>query len=297
MRSWLEWRIALLAFALASRARGETTFYQARVAPIIDRHCVACHGPEKQKAKLRLDSFAAMMRGAESGEVLKPGDVKGSELFRRITLPADDDEVMPSDGKPRLSREEIKNLELWIAGGASATKVVAEFPEAPALNQVPAGAAPLAPDWRPRAAEVAALAHSLGVRLVARSQVPTDGLVLRTASAPGRCDDVTLAKLAPVAQFITEAELARTRVTDAGLASLVACENLRTLDLTRTAVTSRGVAGLARLLNLEALNLTDTGVDDSGVAPLRALPGLQHLWLFGTRVTVERADQASANPK
>ena len=57
---------ALFALAAAVTARAETTFYQARVAPILDRHCVSCHGPEKQKAKLRLDSFEAVMRGAES---------------------------------------------------------------------------------------------------------------------------------------------------------------------------------------------------------------------------------------
>ena len=92
-------RLVAASFALAAAvtARAETTFYQARVAPILDRHCVSCHGPEKQKAKLRLDSFEAVLRGAESGVMVKPGDPRGSELFRRITLPATDDEVMPSD--------------------------------------------------------------------------------------------------------------------------------------------------------------------------------------------------------
>ena len=38
-----------------------------------------------------------------------------------------------------------------------------------------------------------------------------------------------LAKLAPVADLIVEAELARTKITDAGLAALAACANLRTI--------------------------------------------------------------------
>ena len=213
-------------FAAVSAVRGETTFFQARIAPIFDQHCVACHGAEKQKGKLRLDSFAAVMKGAESGGVVTPGDCKGSELFRRITLPAADEEVMPNGGKPLLSRDEIKTIELWIVGGASATKVVADFPGAPALSRPKTTVTALAPDWRPRATEIVALERSLGVRLVARSQVATDGLLLRTASAPGRCDDSTLRKLAPLAAYIVEAELTRTGVTDAGLA-LLACRRHR----------------------------------------------------------------------
>ena len=276
---------ASFALAAAVGARGETTFYQARIAPILDRHCVSCHGPEKQKAKLRLDSFEAVLRGAESGVIVKPGDARGSELFRRITLPASDDEVMPTDGKPLLSKDEIRNIELWIAGGASATKVVADFPGAPPLSRFKPAEPARAPDWRPQATEIAALEAKLQVRLVPRSQVPTDGLVLRTASSPGRCDDAVLAALAPVAPLIVEAELARTRVTDAGVAALAGWENLRVVDLTRTAVTSAGLAPLARLRLLENLNLTDTAVDDTGVSALRTVPSLRRLWLHGTKVT------------
>jgi mono/diheme cytochrome c family protein len=281
------WRLVAASFALATAvtARAETTFYQARIAPILDRHCVSCHGPEKQKAKLRLDSFEAILRGAESGVMVKPGDPRGSELFRRIMLPATDDEVMPSDGKPLLSKDEIRNIELWIAGGASASKVVADFPGAPPLSRFKPAEPARAPDWRPRAGEIAALEAKFHVRLIPRSQVPTDGLVLRTASSPGRCDDAVLAALAPVAPLIVEAELARTRVTDTGLAVLAGWENLRVVDLTRTAVTSAGLAPLARHRTLETLNLTDTAVDDAGVASLRTVPSLRRLWLHGTKVT------------
>ena len=80
--------------------------------------------------------------------------------------------------------------------------------------------------------QIAALEKSLGVRLVPRSRLATDGLVLRTASAPSRATDAALAQLAPIADLIVEAELARTKVTDAGLATLATFTNLRTLDLT-----------------------------------------------------------------
>jgi len=264
----------------------EPTFYAARVALVLDRHCVVCHGPEKKKAGLRLDSFENLMAGAESGSIVKPGDLKGSELHRRITLPASDEEVMPSDGKPLLSADEIKIIALWIESGASATKPLADFPHAPALRPTKAAPVALAPDWREKAAEIAALEKKLGVKLVPRSQVPTDGLILRSASAPQRCTDQVLAELAPVARFLVDAELARTPVSDAGLKTLAGWKNLRSIDLTRTKVTSGGLAALAGLKQLEVINLTDTAVDDAGVTTLRALPGLKRAWLFGTKASV-----------
>jgi hypothetical protein len=287
MRSWPEIvRRAGIVFGLGVTSLwAEPTFFTARVAPVMEKHCVVCHGAEKQKAGLRLDSFEHAMRGGEAGVVLKAGDAKGSELFRRITLPATHDDVMPSDGKPLLSSDEIKIIELWIASGASPTKLLADFPTAPVPKLAKPPAIALAPDWRPFAREIASLEKELGVRLVPRSQVPTDGLILRTASAPRRCDDATLAKLTSVAPLIVDAELARTKVTDAGLKSLSRCENLRALDLTRTAVSSAGLEEISRWRKLEQLNLTDTAVDDAGVAHLRSLPTLKRVWLYGTKAS------------
>ncbi len=48
------------------------------------------------------------------------GDPKASELVRRITLPPDDDDYMPSDGRKPLSSDEVHAVEQWIAAGAKA---------------------------------------------------------------------------------------------------------------------------------------------------------------------------------
>lgn len=291
MASWRSgWGGAVAGFVLAVAAgRAEPAFFAVRVAPILERHCTGCHGAEKQKAGLRLDGYDRVMHGAESGAVVKPGEVKGSELYRRITLPRSDEESMPGEGKPALSADEVKVIELWIAAGASATMPVAEFPTAPVPKVARGAPGPLAPDWRPQAAEIAKLAKALGVKLVPRSENATDGLILRTASAPGRCDDTVLAQLAPVAHLIVDAELARTRVTDAGLRALSACGNLRSLDLTRTAVSSDGLAALQGLSKLERINLTDTAVDARGLALLGEMPGLRQIWAFGTKATAPAA--------
>ncbi len=268
---------ALTLLAFNPRLEAEPATFATRVAPVLEKNCSGCHGENKQKAGLRLDTFAHIMRGSDDRLVVKVKDFSASELHRRITLPASDEEVMPSNGKPLLSSADITLLEKWIAAGAPATEPF----DAPALLR--ALVAPLAaPDYRPRLAVANALAQKLGLRLVPRSIVPTDGLVLRTASAPTQCNDAVLAQLKPVADLIVEAELARTKITDAGLASLALCENLQILDLTQTAITPNGLSALHQLKNLAVLNLTSTATDKTAATALKKLPSLRHLWLFGT---------------
>ena len=269
----------ILLFLLASASRGwaEPGTFADSVAPVLEHNCSKCHGATKQKAGLRLDSHAAILRGSDDGVVVKPGDAGGSELFRRITLPPADDDFMPSGDHPPLSPAEILVLESWIAAGVPSTAAFEVARLGPAVAEPPA-----APDYRPRLAEATELARILGVRLVPRSRVPTDGLVLRTASAPSDCDDAVLAKLAPMADLIVEAELARTKVTDTGMEAVGRWPNLVRIDLTHTAVTSDGIARLTSLARLESLNLTATKVDGRGVALARKLPVLREVWAFGT---------------
>jgi hypothetical protein len=280
---------ALALVAISPQLGAEPATFATRVAPVLEKNCTGCHGEAKQKGGLRLDTFAHVMRGSDDRVVVKARDFSTSELHRRIILPASDEDVMPSDGKPLLSSADIALLEKWIAAGAPATEPF----DAPALAR--SLVAPLAaPDYRPRLAAATALAQKLGVRLVPRSIVPTDGLILRTASAPTQCTDAVLAQLAPVADLIVEAELARTKITDAGLASLALCPNLQILDLTQTAVTAQGLGALHLLKNLGVLNLTNTAADKTTAAALKNLPSLHRLWLFGTPADPVIAKPAAA---
>src|SRR3569833_3691111 len=96
-----------------------SSFFTLRVAPVLETRCAACHGDKRQKSDLRLDSFAAVLRGDKHGAGITPGDVKQSELVTRISLPASDDRAMPPSGKTPLTEDEKTVIKLWIAHGAS----------------------------------------------------------------------------------------------------------------------------------------------------------------------------------
>lgn len=270
----LQSRLGLLAKPVAHPF--PTAFYATHIKPILDDHCVVCHGANKTQGKLRLDTFDLLMAGGENGRVVTAADVAHSELYRRITLPHEDKKFMPAEGKKPLDERQIKLIEQWIKFGASPSETAAEFRTKGAEVPVEEVARlPQAPDYRPKLAQLAALERKLEVRLVPVSQVPTDGLILRTVNDPKAATDQMLADLAPVAEFIVDAELARTKITDPGLRSLATFTNLRRIDLSQTAVTTRGLAALATLPKLEWISLVGSKVDGNAPEVLGKFPALR----------------------
>src|SRR5213592_2730876 len=61
-----------------AEAKGIT--YAKEIKPIFDKSCIKCHGPEKQKGKLRLDSLEAALKGGQDGKVIEPGNSADSML-------------------------------------------------------------------------------------------------------------------------------------------------------------------------------------------------------------------------
>ncbi len=273
LRAWL----GVPANAESASTADPNTFYGARIAPIFAAHCTQCHGAGKQRGKLRLDSYESIRKGGKDGPVIEPGDAAHSELVRRISLSPTAEDFMPAEGKPPLDAAQIDLIKLWIGAGASATQPPEAIAGAPAIERAPEI---FAPDFMPQQREIGEIEAEAGIRLVARSQVRTDGLTLRCISKPASCNDAAIAKLAPIAALIVDAELARTAVTDAGLATLSGFRNLRYIDLSHTAVTGAGVRKLAALEKLERLNLTADSVSEADLATLRQSRTLKNIYVF-----------------
>ena len=92
--------------------------FERLIWPILDRECVECHGPDKQKSKFRLDTKAFILAGgSEHDDVIVPGDPEESAFYWMLGLPEDDDLVMPPKA-PFLPKEEQEIIRKWIADGA-----------------------------------------------------------------------------------------------------------------------------------------------------------------------------------
>ena len=61
----------------------------------------------------------ASNKGRREGTAIEPGDHEGSTVWEFMTLPEDDELVMPPETKVAANKEEIELVALWIDQGAT----------------------------------------------------------------------------------------------------------------------------------------------------------------------------------
>lgn len=276
----------------------EASAYQAIVAPIFKEKCQNCHGAEKQKGKLRLDSPDALAAGGKNGPVLVAGNADASELIKRVLLPTSNDKHMPPKEKPQLSEEEIKLLHWWIQSGADYAKKAADLPTDPAIQgmldkygkaSVSTGVAQILIDEHPKV-EVKAPDAKVIQQMKAKGLVVLplgqnqNFLSLNFVNFP-KVSAKDFAALAPLQKNIASVKLSDTNIDDAGLAEVAKFPNLTKLFLERTKVSDAGLAQLSKLPHLQYLNLVGTKVTAKGLSSLTALPALKQVYLYQSGLT------------
>jgi hypothetical protein len=92
--------------------------YARDIRPILAARCCGCHGPTRHKAGLRLDTAAAIRKGADSGAVIVPGNGAHSVLIAVVSRGAEAPRMPPS-GEP-LDAGQVALIKAWIDGGAPA---------------------------------------------------------------------------------------------------------------------------------------------------------------------------------
>ena len=65
------------------------------IAPLLEKRCFMCHGPQQQMSGLRLDQKSAALQGGKSGAVIVAHDSAGSRLIRLVADASPDKKVMP----------------------------------------------------------------------------------------------------------------------------------------------------------------------------------------------------------
>jgi uncharacterized membrane protein len=268
------------------------SFYTVRVQPILAERCVTCHGPKKQKSALRLDSYGWLMKGGKHGAIIKAGNARGSDLFRRVTLSPDQDDFMPKEKRQPLSLDQLTVIELWISAGASgnlplnaiklptgrttaAAPVEVSFPE---INS-----ADVAKAREGIASAVAQLQNKFPNILNYESRGSAD-LVLNASLMGLKFGDADVKAFAPVAEHITVADFSRTAVTDRAASAIAGMKHLRLLRLAQTKVTDATLKALNGLDQLHSLNVYGTGVTAAALPLLEKLPKLEHVYAGQTAI-------------
>jgi hypothetical protein len=96
-----KWDISKLDLSkLPPAADKQGVTFAQDIRPLFEASCFRCHGGERQKGGLRVDSLAAVLKGGKVGQVVVPGDGKKSLLVAAVAQ-IDKGIAMPPQRRPR----------------------------------------------------------------------------------------------------------------------------------------------------------------------------------------------------
>ena len=103
----------------AMKATGkETVSFAADVAPLLVESCKGCHiNAMRASGGLNMDTFAQLLRGGDSGDIIIPGNGKDSLLVQKLR--GSMGLRMPAGGRPAFSEDSIQLISTWIDEGAT----------------------------------------------------------------------------------------------------------------------------------------------------------------------------------
>ena len=273
----------------------EAVAYTQVIQPILTSKCYGCHGPNKQKGKLRLDLPNFILKGGKDGTIIAAGRAEESDLIKRILLSKESKDHMPPIEKPQLSKHETELLYWWISTGADFNKKVkdlaqpekikpvllslqsAEIREVAKLSDIP--------DQAVEKADAQAI-QQLKERGIAISPVAQNSNYLSVNYVA--VDSVTesdLQLLEPLRKQLLWLKLGNSAVTDQQMETISKLTLLTRLSLERTAITDKALLPLKKLTSLQYINLVGTKVTVKGMTQLKALNKLQQIYLYQTSIT------------
>ena len=268
------------------------------VQPILESRCANCHNESKRNGDLSVIDYESLMRGGETGRVIAVGAAGASELYRRITLPADDDAFMPAEGKTPLTTGQLGIVRWWIDAGAPIDTTAAAIgvpEEIEALLRAELGLDVVEATNDPVQDEIdsdaldALFSEGYLVRRV--SQVES-ALMVSIHSVGTQLDMDALNALYSSAPSIVSLDLSSAGLDDEAIAGFDAFNALRNLRLNNNELTDSAMGTLAGLRSIESLNLYgNDGITDASVELLATMPALTDVYLWQTSVTTEGIDQ------
>lgn len=112
---WLLFSALLVSGSHAQADPPGIKFFETKIRPVLATRCYKCHGKKKQESELRLDSYAALLKGGATGPAVVPSEPQQGLLIHVIEY-EDEELQMPPDR--RLPNQVIKDFKHWITIGA-----------------------------------------------------------------------------------------------------------------------------------------------------------------------------------
>jgi uncharacterized membrane protein/uncharacterized protein YjbI with pentapeptide repeats len=281
----------------------EMLVYDDVIVAFMDRKCMSCHNENKAKGGLILTSFEDLVKGGKGDH---PSLVKNSsnesELYRRVTLPVNDDDFMPPEGKSPLNENEISLLKWWIDNGADPELKVMEASKNQEIESViRIYLTELETQQRNRYLQklstenlIKSLSNTENVEIEI-DPFDAKSVFISMKFPPAAFGDKDLINLQPVFQNITKASFIGSDITDDGFYHLGQMTSLKELYLQQTQLNGEGLSQLSRLTNLELLDLSKTKISDGNLLNILILPSLQDVYINETSISKEVVEAIKTN--
>ncbi len=89
-------------------------FFDTEVETVLKAQCERCHGDEKQKGGLRLDSREAILKGGDTGPAVNLEKPDESLLLKAISYEHEDLQMPPSE---KMAQAQIEIFKKWVKMG------------------------------------------------------------------------------------------------------------------------------------------------------------------------------------
>lgn len=270
-----------------------TALFTAIVHPILEKKCYSCHNEEKTKGGLIMIDSLSLLKGGESGRVLRPGNVDSSLMVQSMLLPLEDEKHMPPDGKPQLTAQEKEIIIAWINSGASFSKKASAYNPDESIRKLYNAntGTKKQKQYTFSSTDSETLAslnsHFMTVKpLFGGSPALKASLFLASEYVPEH-----LKQLLQVKQQLIHLHLADMPVTDSDIGTLTQFSSLEKLVLNGTKVTNQGILKLSKLSKLEELSLANTSITEAIEPIFNQLPSLRQIFITDTKIPENKVKQ------
>jgi len=274
--------------------------YDDIIHPILRTRCQSCHNPDRTEGELLMTSLDQLMAGGESGPVIVENNAEESELFRRLILPARDEERMPPRGRRQLTSDQIRLIGWWIDKGVPSSQMVSEVDISDEifgiLNKLTVGgqsffARTVVPEADPDTINQIS-EHGFRITPIAEGM---NFLRVSLSASKTSISEEDFKRLLPLSQQITWMDFSRVEVSDDVLRELSEFKHLTRLNLANTSIGDQTLERIRMLPNLEYLNVYGTEVSDDGLQFVADHDNLKSLYVWQTKINKETVEELQKN--
>lgn len=275
----------------------EALAYNDIIKPILKEKCWSCHNATKIKGKLRMDEINLLKKGGKNGVIFVAGNAEESEIIHRVTLPENNDDHMPPEGKTPISKNELILLKWWINSGADFDKKVTELnPENEEVKTALAALVSGETDGEQTLQEASILDETIAEaspELLAKLRsknvllTPVSGKdnYLDVSTINAILNDSLLTDLSQISKHIVNLNLSDKTLPKGIVPFLNSCENLMSLRLGGSTISDAEITQIKSLPNVRYINFFNTKISDESIKHLATFPSLSRVYCTNTSVT------------